>query len=211
VTHAFDSRHQTSPDVMTDHLFNVASMTGVTDESGIENKCLVTGDRLSLSSPLYARTGEGNREQAANASPDTAALPLMPTDRYITNRAQLGRCRTCNRPIIRADIGFQIIATVDPTYLSALQELEAIVAGEQTYELKPDQPTVSGIRHLGPRFLSEIRWHPNRALPEHRCERPRTHLDLHLLDGTLLGHPWRQPKPVNDHDAIDQPTEGSPF
>jgi hypothetical protein len=190
---------------VTDEAATHAQMTLVTGVSHIDSKPPVTGDRFSQVDRYNARR-RGETGNLPQPSLDPAALPLMPTDRYITDRAQLGRCRTCNHPIIRADTGQHILATVDPIQLTTLQELEHLVAGGRTYGLKPDKPQLlPGTRYLTWRSVSEIRWHPGRGLPQHDCQHPRAALDLTLLDGTLRCHVATPADPSYRHP------EGIPF
>jgi hypothetical protein len=183
---------------MTDEATTAASMTGVTGLFDITKQPLVTGDRSSQVRPYNARR-KGEPEKTAHPSPDPPQLHLLPTDRYITDRAQLGRCRTCNQPVIRADLGARIHASADPTHLTPLDELQHKVAGHRTLELLPDTPGL-GPPILRIRHLSEIRWRPGRGLPEHHCGSPPATSSPELLARL-------HPAPSARHDLDDQPTD----
>ena len=115
-------------------------------------------------------------------------MPLQPTERYATDQPELVRCRRCNRPVIQARGSFDFLVVVDPVYLTPLEELRARMAERLTYRLSPDERTLSGRRRIDTRFLTEIRSHPGRGLGIHHCDRPRTNLDLTLLDATLVAN-----------------------
>lgn len=192
---------------VTDQPSSPACMTDMTDHPGMQQVLFMTHDGSSLGSPLtraHDQTQQRQHPNASSVSPTSPQLPLIPTDRYITERAQLGRCRHCNQPTIRADLGAQICVSADPHRLTPLAELEHKLAGHWTYELLPDTDHGLGPPILRARHLSQIRWRPGRALPEHHCGTRRP-LDPELL--TRLG-----PRPATpDDQADDHLDQGAPF